>query len=116
VLDFGTDSEQACDYPDYAFPLARAVGSGEVERGIWICGTGLGGALAAARVEGVRAVCCSESVTARYSRSHNDCNFLALGQRIIGEEVAVDIVRVWLQTEFSGAERHRRRLAKLSRG
>ena len=116
VQDFGTDSEQACDYPDFAFPLGRALAEGGVERGIWVCATGVGGAVAAGQFAGVRAVCCSESVTARYSRAHNDSNFLAMGQRIIGEEVALDIVRTWLQTEFSGEERHRRRLDKIARG
>jgi ribose 5-phosphate isomerase B len=115
VRDFGADNEQPSDYPDYALPLARAVAGGDIDRAIWVCGTGLGGTLTAGGVAGVRAACCSEATTARYSRSHNDANFLALGQRIIGEEVALDIVRTWLQTEFSGEERHRRRLDKVAR-
>ncbi len=116
VHDFGTDTDAACDYPDFAFLLARALQEGQVERGIWVCATGLGGTLVAGRFNGVRAVCCSEPVTARYSRSHNNTNFLALGQRIIGEEVALEIVRTWLRTEFSGEERHRRRLNKIVSG
>ena len=114
--DFGADGEEACDYPDFAFPLARAVAAGEVELAIWVCGTGVGGVLTAARVEGVRPVGCSDPVTARFSRTHNNANFLGLGQRIIGPQMALEIVRVWLQSEFTGEERHVRRLGKIAAG
>ena len=102
VVNFGTDTNDSCDYPVYGEKVARAVANGEVDRGILICGTGVGISLAANKVKGIRAAVCSESVTARFSRLHNDANILALGARIVGVETAKDMVNVWLNTEFEG--------------
>lgn len=109
VVNFGTDTNDSCDYPVYGEKVARAVANGEVERGILICGTGVGISLAANKVKGIRAAVCSESVTARFSRLHNDANILAFGARIVGVETAKDMVNVWLNTEFEGG-RHQRRV------
>lgn len=109
VENFGTDTNDSCDYPVYGEKVARAVANGEVDRGILICGTGVGISLAANKVKGIRAAVCSESVTARFSRLHNDANILAFGARIVGVETAKDMVNVWLNTEFEGG-RHQRRV------
>ena len=109
VVNFGTDTNDSCDYPVYGEKVARAVANGEVDRGILICGTGVGISLAANKVKGIRAAVCSESVTARFSRLHNDANILAFGARIVGVETAKDMVNVWLNTEFEGG-RHERRV------
>ena len=100
VINFGTDTNDSCDYPVYGEKVARAVANGEVDRGI---------SLAANKVKGIRAAVCSESVTARFSRLHNDANILAFGARIVGVETAKDMVNVWLNTEFEGG-RHQRRV------
>lgn len=109
VVNFGTDTNDSCDYPVYGEKVARAVANGEVDRGILICGTGVGISLAANKVKGIRAAVCSESVTARFSRLHNDANILAFGARIVGVETAKDMVNAWLNTEFEGG-RHQRRV------
>ena len=109
IVDFGTNSTESCDYPIYGEKVARAVAAGEVEKGILICGTGLGISLAANKVEGIRAVVCSEPFTAKMSRAHNNCNILALGARVVGAELAKIIVDTWLSTEFEGG-RHQRRV------
>ena len=109
VVDYGTTSAESCDYPVYGEIVARAVAAGEVERGILICGTGLGISLAANKVKGIRACVCSEPYTARMSRAHNDCKVLAFGARVVGAELAKMIVDVWLNTEFEGG-RHQRRV------
>ena len=109
VVDYGTNSPESCDYPIYGEKVARAVAAGEVEKGILICGTGLGICLAANKVEGIRAVVCSEAFTAKMSRAHNDCNMLAFGARVVGAELAKMIVDTWLNTEFEGG-RHQRRV------
>ena len=109
VVDYGTNSPESCDYPIYGEKVARAVAAGEVEKGILICGTGLGISLAANKVEGIRAVVCSEPFTAKMSRAHNNCNILALGARVVGAELAKMIVDTWLSTEFEGG-RHQRRV------
>lgn len=109
VVDYGTNSPESCDYPIYGETVARAVAAGEVEKGILICGTGLGISLAANKVEGIRAVVCSEPFTAKMSRAHNDCNVLAFGARVVGAELAKMIVDTWLNTEFEGG-RHQRRV------
>ena len=109
VVDYGTTSPESCDYPIYGEKVARAVAAGEVEKGILICGTGLGISLAANKVEGIRAVVCSEPFTAKMSRAHNDCNILAFGARVVGAELAKMIVDTWLNTEFEGG-RHQRRV------
>ena len=109
IVDFGTNSTESCDYPIYGEKVARAVAAGEVEKGILICGTGLGISLAANKVEGIRAVVCSEPFTAKMSRAHNNCNILALGARVVCAELAKMIVDTWLSTEFEGG-RHQRRV------
>lgn len=114
VQDFGAADEVASDYPDFAEPVARAVLAGEVDRGILICGNGVGMSVAANKVPGVRAVLCSDPYTARTSRTDDDTQVLCLGQRVVGMGLAREIVDVWLAAEFSGAERHRRRLQKVS--
>ncbi|MFQ5944889.1 MAG: ribose 5-phosphate isomerase B [Anaerolineae bacterium] len=114
VQDFGASDDSTSDYPDFAEPVARAVAAGDVDRGILLCGNGVGMSLAANKVPGVRAVLCSDPYTARTSRTDDDTQVLCLGQRVVGMGLAREIVDVWLATEFSGAERHRRRLEKVS--
>lgn len=109
VVDYGTNSTESCDYPVYGEIVGKAVANGEVERGILICGTGLGISLAANKVRGIRAAVCSDTYTAKMSRAHNDCNILAFGARVVGAELAKMIVEVWLDTEFEGG-RHQRRV------
>ena len=111
--DFGTDTEASCDYAVFAVPAAEAVARGECERGILFCGTGAGMNYTANKVKGIRCIVCSDCYTAAASRSHNDANMLALGGRVVGVELARMIVRVWLETEFSGDERHKRRIAQI---
>ncbi len=113
ILDIGTNSTEACDYADYAHNAATRVASGEFDRAILICGTGVGMSMAANRHAGVRAVNCSDVFTARYSRSHNDANILTLGGRVVGVGLAWEIVKTWLTTDFSGDKRHIRRIAKI---
>lgn len=110
IVDYGTNSSESCDYPVYGEIVAHAVVDGEVDKGILICGTGLGISLAANKVNGIRAAVCSEPFTAKMSREHNDCNILAFGARVVGAELAKMIVDVWVSTEFSGAERHQKRV------
>jgi ribose 5-phosphate isomerase B len=112
VLDLGTDGPQSVDYPDFADALARAVRAGEAERGVLICGTGIGIAMAANRHPGIRAAVCWDETSARLTREHNDANVMALGARLLGPEVAKDCLRTFLSTEFAGG-RHARRVAKL---
>ena len=112
VINFGTDSSERCDYPVYGEAVARAVVKGEAERGIVICGTGVGISLAANRVRGVRAVVCSEPYSAALSREHNNTNVLAFGARVIGIELAKLIVKSWLDAEFEGG-RHEKRVKML---
>jgi ribose 5-phosphate isomerase B len=114
VIDVGCDSEQACDYPDFAHAVAIAVVEGRAERGIMIGGSGIGESIACNKVPGIRAATCHEGYTAKFSRLHNDANVLCFGQRVIGLGQADEIVRIWLETPFSGDERHRRRIAKLA--
>jgi len=112
VQDFGTDGPGSVDYPDFARPVAKAVSAGEFERGILVCGTGIGVSIAANKVRGTRAALCGEAYSARMSRAHNDANVLCLGERVIGEGLALDIVDTWLETDFEGG-RHARRVAKI---
>ena len=107
--NYGCYSEESVDYPVYAKKVAHAVADGECERGILICGTGLGISLAANKVKGIRACVCSEPFTAKMSRAHNDCNVLAFGARVVGGELAKMIVDTWINTEFEGG-RHQRRV------
>ena len=112
VSDEGAFSEEFVDYPDFAARVARAVSEGTVEKGILICGTGIGMSIVANKFEGVRAALCHNLETAQMSRLHNDSNVLALGSRVLEPEVALNIVREWLQTDFDGG-RHQRRLDKI---
>ena len=113
VINLGANDDKSCDYPDFGEAVARAVVSGEVDKGILICGTGVGISIAANKVHGVRCCVCSEPCTARLSREHNDANIIAFGARIVGQEMAEMIVDTFLNTEFSGGERHTRRVAKI---
>ncbi len=112
VKDMGTYSDESCDYPDFIFPVARAVAAGEFERGIVLGGSGNGEAMTANRVKGVRCGLCWNEQIAIWNRSHNDANVLSLGERTISAEEALHIVRVWLETPFEG-ERHIRRIEKI---
>lgn len=113
VKDFGTNSTASMDYPDTALPCAQAVADGEAERGIVMCGTGIGVSITANKVKGIRCALCSDPLSARLTREHNDSNMLAFGQRIIGSEMAKEIVNVWLETPFSNGERHIQRIQKV---
>lgn len=110
TLDVGTDSLNSVDYPVIAKKLTDKIVSGEVEQGILICGTGVGMGICANKVKGIRAVICSEITSAKYSKLHNNANVLCIGARVIGEEVAKDICKTWLETEFTNEERHLRRI------
>lgn len=110
--DFGTFSEEPVDYPDIALAVAEAVRSGEFERGVLCCGTGIGVAVVANKVPGIRAAQCHDTFSARASREHNDANILTMGQRVIGPGLARDVVKAWLQAEFQGG-RHARRVEKI---
>ncbi|MGB9857573.1 MAG: ribose 5-phosphate isomerase B [Dictyoglomaceae bacterium] len=112
--DFGTYSPERADYPDYAILVAKAVAKGGFDKGILICGTGIGMSIVANKVKGIRAALCRDPYEARMSREHNDANILALGGRVLGKDLAKEIVRVWLTTEFAGG-RHKLRLQKISK-
>lgn len=109
VVDFGTDSEERTDYPKYGKTVAESIVKGEVDKGILICGTGVGISLSANKVKGIRAVVCSEPYTAKLSRQHNNTNILAFGSRVIGIDLAKMIVKEWVSTEFEGG-RHQNRI------
>jgi len=112
VLDLGTNSTDSVDYPDFANALAAAIGSGKAQRGVLICGTGIGISIAANRHKGIRAALCRDTTDARLAREHNDANVLALGARTTGGETAKDVLKPFLATPFSGG-RHARRVEKL---
>ena len=113
VKDFGTNSNNSCDYPDYALPVAEAVVAKEYDFGILICGTGIGIGIAANKVPGIRAALCSDTFSAHATREHNNANILTLGQRVVGPGLALDIVKTFLNTEFEGG-RHQDRINKIS--
>jgi len=115
VLDLGTNSSQSVDYPDFGMAMADAVASGKAERGVLVCGTGIGISMAANRNPKVRAALVHDVTSARLSRMHNDANVVAFGQRLIGTETAREALKVFLGTEFEGG-RHANRVAKLSKG
>ncbi len=110
--DFGTHSLDSCDYPDIAVAVAQSVADGTSDRGILVCGTGIGVSIAANKVKGIRAALCHDTFSARASREHNDANILTLGERVIGRGLAMDIVDIWLETAFAGG-RHERRVEKI---
>ena len=111
--NYGTYSTDSCDYPDYAKKVAEAILAGECEKGILICGTGIGITIAANRYEGIRAANCTNSFMAEVTREHNDANILGMGARVIGVGTALKIVDTFLNTPFSNDERHKRRIAKI---
>lgn len=113
VMDMGTHSLDSVDYPDVAVAVAKAVAAGEYERGIIICGTGIGVSIAANKVPGIRAALCHDTFSAAMSREHNDANILTMGERVIGQGLACMIVDTWLSSAFSGG-RHARRVEKLN--
>ena len=112
VIDFGASGRDSVDYPDFGRKVAEAVSAGDVDRGILICGTGIGMSIVANRYPKVRAALCHDHFTAQMSRLHNDANVLVMGERVIGRGVACDIVKTWLDTEFEGG-RHQTRLDKI---
>ena len=111
--DFGSYDDASCDYPDYGRPAAQAVASGECEKAILICGTGIGMSIAANKIPGIRAALCGDCFSAQATREHNDANVLCLGARVIGPSLALMITDVFLDTPFSGDSRHMRRISKL---
>lgn len=114
VKDCGTTCADSCDYPDFALLAAEAVASGECERGIFVCTSGIGVSIVANKVPGVRCALCSEPLSARMTREHNDANALALGGGYVGVNLALEIVRVFLETPFSEGANHKRRIAKIA--
>lgn len=114
VTDFGTDTLDSCDYPDFVAPAAKAVAAGECDRGIVLCSTGIGVSIAANKVNGIRCALLSDLMSARLTREHNDTNMMAMGAFVVGKALALEIVDTWLATEFSQGERHARRIAKIS--
>ena len=113
VKDCGTYTADSCDYPDFAAAAARAVASGECEKGIVLCTTGIGVSIAANKVKGIRCALLSDVMSARLTREHNDTNMMAIGAGVVGEMLALEILDTWLETEFSHNERHQRRIDKV---
>ena len=112
--DYGTYSAESCDYPDFAEAVSQAIIKGEADRGILICGTGIGISIAANRHKEIRAAVCGDCFSAEATRQHNDANILAMGARVVGEGLALKIVDTFLETEFSNGANHVRRIAKMS--
>ena len=113
VTDFGTHTPDSCDYPDYAAQAAKAVAAGQCDRGIVLCTTGIGVSIAANKVNGIRCALLSDVMSARMTREHNDTNMMAIGAGVVGQMLALEIIDTWLGTEFSGNERHQRRIDKV---
>ena len=113
VLDFGTHTTASCDYPEFAAAAARAVASGQCEKGIVLCTTGIGVSISANKIDGIRCALLSDVWSAKMTRLHNDTNMMAIGAGVVGENLALEIVDTWVGTEFSGEERHQRRIDKL---
>ncbi|KIL43305.1 ribose 5-phosphate isomerase B [Jeotgalibacillus campisalis] len=111
--DFGCDCEGSVDYPDYALPVAKKVAAGEFDRGILICGTGIGMSIAANKVKGIRCALVHDTFSAKATREHNDTNMLSMGERVIGPGLAREIAKIWLSTDFEGG-RHENRIGKIS--
>lgn len=109
--DYGSYDDKSCDYPVYGKAVAKAVASGECDKGILICGTGIGISIAANKVKGIRAALCSDCFSAEATRLHNDANIVAMGARVVGAGLALKIVDTFLNTPFSGDERHQRRIS-----
>ena len=113
VTDFGTYTMDSCDYPDYAAQAAQAVADGKCDRGIVLCTTGIGVSIAANKIKGIRCALLSDVMSARMTREHNDTNVMAIGAGVVGTMLALEIVDTWIGTEFSGNERHQRRIDKV---
>ena len=113
VKDFGTYTPDSCDYPEFAGAAAKAVAAGECEKGIVLCTTGIGVSIAANKIKGIRCALLHDVWSAQMTRLHNDTNVMALGAGVVGENLALEIVDIWVGTEFSGDERHQRRINKL---
>ena len=113
VADFGTHTLDSCDYPDFASPAAKAVASGECEKGIVLCTTGIGVSITCNKVKGIRCALLSDVMSARMTREHNDTNMMAIGAGVVGTMLALEIADTWLSTEFSHNERHQRRIDKV---
>ena len=113
VADFGTYTAASCDYPEFAAAAAKAVASGECEKGIVLCTTGIGVSITANKVKGIRCALLSDVMSARLTREHNDTNMMAIGAGVVGQMLALQIADTWLETDFSGDERHQRRINKL---
>ena len=113
VMDFGTHTPDSCDYPEFAAAAAKAVASGECEKGIVLCTTGIGVSISANKVDGIRCALLSDVWSAKMTRLHNDTNMMALGAGVVGENLALEIVDTWVGTEFSGEARHQRRIDKV---
>ena len=113
VKDFGTYTLDSCDYPDFVGPAAQAVASGDCEKGIVMCTTGIGISIAANKVKGIRCALLSDPLSARMTREHNDTNMMAMGAGIVGKNLALEIVDTWIGTEFSGEAKHQRRIDKV---
>lgn len=113
VTDVGCSCDQSVDYPDYALPVCEAVANGQADRGILICGTGIGMSIAANKVRGIRCALVHDMFSAQATRDHNDTNVLAMGERVVGPGVAQEIIRIWLETPFSNGERHVGRISKV---
>ena len=113
VQDFGTYTKDSCDYPDFAAAAAKAVADGKCDRGIVLCTTGIGVAIAANKIPGIRCALLSDLMSARLTREHNDTNVMALGAGVVGQMLALEIVDTWVGTEFSHNERHQRRIDKV---
>ena len=111
VVDFGTDTPDSCDYADFGIPAAKAVASGECERGVLLCTTGIGMSMSANKVRGIRCALLSDLMSARLTRQHNDANVIAMGAAVLGEKLALEILDVFLTTDFEGG-RHQRRIDK----
>ena len=111
VVDFGTDTPESCDYADFGIPAAKAVASGECERGVLLCTTGIGMSMSANKVRGIRCALLSDLMSARLTRQHNDANVIAMGAAVLGEKLALEILDVFLTTDFEGG-RHQRRIDK----
>lgn len=114
--DYGCYEETSCDYPVYAKEVARAIVEGECEKGILICGTGIGISIAANKIKGIRAALCHDTFSAQATREHNDANILAMGARVVGPGLALKIVETFLNTEFSNEERHKNRIRQIETG
>ncbi len=114
VIDFGTNENTSVDYPDYALKVAESVAEGKADKGILMCGTGIGISIAANKVKGIRCAHCSDSFSAKATREHNDANVIAFGGRVIGAEIMKEIVTAFIKTPFSGDKRHVQRISKIT--